>query len=107
MKLMWKLHSPIIVDAWRYGLIVYELAKGTARTWLQKRLMVCLDYKISARKLGVLREATKSIIRRWRLGVIVRLTSTITEYTSKLDKLAKRGLKDWVEELAVLHTLQP
>jgi uncharacterized protein YutE (UPF0331/DUF86 family) len=32
--------------------------------------------------------------------------SLIAEMTSKLDELARRELRDWVEELAVLHALQ-
>jgi predicted nucleotidyltransferase len=59
---------PVIVDAWRHGLVIYEHTPGAARNWLRVRLMVCLDYEVSARKLGVLREASKSIIRRWSLG---------------------------------------
>jgi uncharacterized protein YutE (UPF0331/DUF86 family) len=40
------------------------------------------------------------------LGIVAKLLSAVTEYTSKLDALAERGLMSWVEELAALHALQ-
>ena len=40
------------------------------------------------------------------MGAIERLAATVLEMTGKLDALAERGLRGWVEELAVLHALQ-
>ncbi len=40
------------------------------------------------------------------MGVLARLLDTVNDMTSKLDVLARRGLQDWVEELAALHALQ-
>jgi len=40
------------------------------------------------------------------VGVLSRLESIVAEMTSKLDALSERGVRSWVEELAVLHALQ-
>jgi len=40
------------------------------------------------------------------LGVLSRLANTTVEMAARLDVLAERGLKTWVEEFAVLHALQ-
>ena len=59
---------PVILDAWRYGVVVYEEEPGEALTRLMWRLLVCLDYEASARKLGLTRVAARAAARRWGRG---------------------------------------
>ncbi len=40
------------------------------------------------------------------MGVLSRLYSVVAEMARRLDELAERGLRDWVEEMAALHVLQ-
>jgi predicted nucleotidyltransferase len=57
---------PIIRSAWRYGLIVYEEERGAAKEWMLRRVIVCWDYEVAAKKLGVVETAVEAARRRWR-----------------------------------------
>ena len=59
---------PIIYDAWRWGVIVYEDVRGLAREWLLTRVIVCGDYMVAAERLGVVRAAVEAVRRRWGRG---------------------------------------
>ncbi len=56
---------PIVYDAWRHGIIVYEKSKGLAREWLLVRVAVCGDYALSARRLEIIKTAARAARRRW------------------------------------------
>ena len=56
---------PIVLDAWRNGLLVYEEEKGEAREWLLVRIKVCNDYLLAARKLQVLETGIEAAKKRW------------------------------------------
>ena len=59
---------PVILDAWRHDIVIYEEKPGEALTRLMWRLLVCLDYEASARKLGLTRVAARAAARRWGRG---------------------------------------
>jgi hypothetical protein len=56
---------PIIFDAWRRGVVVYEEARGDAREWLLVRVSICYDYALAAERLGVFEAAVRAALRRW------------------------------------------
>lgn len=59
---------PIVLDAWRRGRLVYEEEPGEARGWLLARVMVCVDYMVSAKRLGIPWVGVQAARRRWGGG---------------------------------------
>ena len=59
---------PIVYDAWRQGVVVYEERRGLAREWLLVRVMVCSDYGLAAERLEVVKTAVRAARRRWGNG---------------------------------------
>lgn len=59
---------PVILDAWRHGIVLYEEEPGEALTRHMWRLLVCLDYEASARKLDLTRVAARAATKRWGKG---------------------------------------
>ncbi len=55
---------PIIMSAWRKGIIVYAKNKRVYREQMLAKINVCLDYALSFRKLDILSTATKAIKRK-------------------------------------------
>ena len=59
---------PIVYDAWRQGVVVYEERGGLAREWLLVRVMVCSDYGLAVKRLEVVKTAVRAARRRWDSG---------------------------------------
>jgi len=55
---------PVILDAWRYGKIVYARDPGEPREWLLRKTMICYDYSIMSKKLEIVRTATRAARKR-------------------------------------------
>jgi hypothetical protein len=54
----------VIRDAWRHGILLYEESRGAMLDTLLPRLMACLDYDITTRKLKATQETVEAV-RRW------------------------------------------
>jgi len=55
----------IVMEAWRYKVIIYEAREGAAWDWLLTRVEVCYDYELARRKLGIPRASINAVKRRW------------------------------------------
>ena len=56
---------PIVMDAWRRGVVVYEERRGLFIDLLLPRVALCSDYRLWARKLDLSRVAARAARRRW------------------------------------------
>jgi len=56
---------PVVFDAWRHGVMVYEEEPGMARDWLLVRVSICSDYELAVKRLGVEQAALGAARRRW------------------------------------------
>ena len=56
---------PLLVDAWKTRIVIYEKKPDVHIDDLLPWVMVCYDYGITARKLKVVETAIKAARRRW------------------------------------------
>ncbi len=56
---------PVVLDAYRRGVAVYEAEPGAARRSLLTRVKVCEDWQLALEKLRVVERAVQAARRRW------------------------------------------
>jgi len=59
---------PVVVDAWRHGVVVHEERRGLFIDLLLPRVELCSGYAIDARKLDLDRVAARAARRRWSVA---------------------------------------
>ncbi len=57
---------PLIVEAWRHGVIIYTRSRAELLDYMLPRLAVCEDDAISFEKLDVVGVGTRRALERWR-----------------------------------------